>query len=185
MINLNLSEKFEQGITANDYMASLEKTRDGFLNIYNNFRVPEEDVTFLSEKTGYRILVLAEQWCGHCMLDIPILLRMNEQADLPIRFLPRDRHLDVMDHYLTNEKRFIPIVIFIDDQGEEIAKWGPMAPKIKVYTEDLKQTLPARDSASFDEAQKQLFKQISNTFTNDPTFWHYVYDDLKKTLPTR
>src|SRR5690625_4956644 len=116
------------------------------------------------------------------MLDIPILLHIAERADIPVKFLPRDENLELMDQYLTNEKRYIPIFIFIDEDGNEIGKWGPWAPEINEFTERLKADLPIRDSEQYEEAFQQYIKQVGDSFKNDDTFWHYVYNDMKHTI---
>src|SRR5690625_6161251 len=53
------------------------------------------------------------------MLNIPIFLKIAEIANMPVRFLNRDENLELMDEYLTNGNRVIPIFIFIDEDGNE------------------------------------------------------------------
>src|SRR5699024_10017040 len=124
--------------------------REGFHTIYNEFSVPEEDIAALQKAKDGRVIVLAEVWCGHCMLNIPILLKTAEAASIPVHFLPRDRHLSLMDQYLTNDKRFIPIFIFIDQDGNELGTWGPMAPTVKAYVDELKKDVPAKDAPGYE-----------------------------------
>ncbi|MEI3605464.1 thioredoxin family protein [Pseudogracilibacillus sp. SE30717A] len=179
---MDLNTWFERGITKEEYMSSLDKHRDSFMTIYNNFTIPDDDKSTLHSKENIRTLVLAEVWCGHCMLDIPILLNIVEEAGIPIRFLRRDENLEVMDRYLTNDKRYIPIVIFIDNEGNEIAKWGPMAPEVESYVSELKQDIPDKESPGYKEAFQKYVDEIGNKFTTDKEIWNYVYEDMKKTL---
>src|SRR5699024_2014897 len=109
MILINWIEK---GQTTAQYMAELEELKDDLIQINENFQVHEKDIEAHQEKQTTRVIVLGEVWCGHCMLDIPILFRTLEKANIPVRVLPRDSHLELMDQYLTNEKRIIPIFIF-------------------------------------------------------------------------
>ena len=45
----------------------------------------------------------------------------------------RDEHLSIMDQYLTNGTRSIPILISVDKQGNELFHWGPRpAPAQKI-----------------------------------------------------
>src|SRR5690625_5900658 len=93
----------------------MDKLKKGHHAIYNNFQIPNEDDFFSTLKSkDLRVIVLAEVWCGHCMLNIPILLHLAEKTEMPVRILPRDENLDLMDQYLTNDKRIIPIFIFIE-----------------------------------------------------------------------
>lgn len=179
---MNLNDWFDKGIEKEEYIANLDKHRDSFMNIYDNFNVPEQDKTLLQSKSNLRVVVLAEVWCGHCMLDVPILLRMAEAANIPVRILPRDEHLELMDNYLTNEKRYIPIMIFIDENGNEVAKWGPMAPEVAAYVEELKTGMPEKDAPGYKDAFQKYVDAVGNAFSNDEKFWNYVYEDIKKTL---
>src|SRR5699024_1523269 len=128
-IVIDLNQCYEKGISKESYMSDLDKHRDDFHTVYNKFNVPVEGSATLKEKSGIRVIALAEVWCGHCMMNVPILLKILETANIPVSFLPRDDHLELMDQYTINNKRFIPIFIFIDDSGNEIGKWGPMAPE--------------------------------------------------------
>ena len=44
---------------------------------------------------------------------------------LELRMLRRDQHPEVMDRYLTNGSRSIPIVIVLDEEFRELGHWGP------------------------------------------------------------
>jgi len=178
----NLNEWFDTGISKDEYMSALDKHRESFFHIYNNFQIPEEDVTILQQHNNVRALVLAEVWCGHCMLNIPVFLHIAESANIPVKFFPRDEHLELMDKYLTNEKRIIPIIIFIDEDGNELATWGPMAPEIATFVEDLKQDLPDKEDPTYKEAFEKYIQVIGDAFTNDDTYRNATYTDIKKTL---
>jgi len=163
-------------------MARLDHHKESFQHIYNTFEVPEEDKEKFKAIDGVRAIVLAAEWCGHCMMDIPIYLNIAETADIDTRFLIRDDNLELMDQYLTNEKCYIPIFIFIDKDGNEIGKWGPWAPEINEFTNELKKDLPDRESEEYDEAFKQFVKRVSKAFSTDEKLWGYVYNDMKKTI---
>lgn len=179
---MSLNDWFDKGISKEAYMADLDNHREHFNHIYQNFTVPEDDTSLLQSKSGIRVIALAEVWCGHCMLNVPILLNMMETANIPVSFLPRDSHLELMDQYLTNEKRYIPIFIFIDEDGNEITHWGPMAPEVEEFSNKLKENIPPKDDPGYKEAFHHYASKLSETFTEDRNFWGYVYEDIKKAL---
>ena len=73
-----------------------------------------------------RLLVLAEDWCGDASNTIPILARLAERVPgLELRVIRRDEHPEVMDQYLTDGSRSIPIVIALDVDFRELGHWGP------------------------------------------------------------
>lgn len=180
---MNLNDWYDKGITEEAYMSHLDKHRESFQHILHHFNVPEADIVFLQSKSNLRVIALAEVWCGHCMMDVPVMLNMMETANIPVRFLPRDEHLELMDQYVTDGKRYIPIFVFIDEAGNELGKWGPMTPKVKTYVEQLKVNVPAKDDPNYQTAFRVYADKIGETFRNDPNFWNDVYENIKKALP--
>lgn len=181
---MDLQEWFTKGLTTEQYLDTLDKHRDGFHHIYNNFSF-SNDAAFFSDlaKKGVRVVVLAEPWCGHCMLNIPILLRIAEKAQLPVKFLLRDENLELMDIYLTNGKsRTIPIMIFIDQSGNELAKWGPIASTTKQFVDQYKSQLPEKDTEGYEAAFKEMIGITAKAFKEDEKLWQGVYTDIKGVL---
>lgn len=180
---MNLNKWFDKGITTDQYIKSLENHKEGFETIYENFSLPHDDDFFQSlEANNLRVLVLAEPWCGHCMLNIPLLLHLTEKINMPIRFLHRDDNLELMDQFLTNGNRTIPIFIFIDNEGNEVAKWGPIASSTKAFTEHYRKELPEKDDPQYDVAFKKMITITSKAFREDKKLWNGSYESMKKSL---
>lgn len=181
---MELNQWFEKGISPATYMEDLEKHKEGFLHIYENFTLPRDDDFFRSLKErNLRVIILAEVWCGHCMLNIPVLLRLAEKTEMPVHFLRRDENLELMDQYLTNGKsRTIPIFIFIDENGNEVAKWGPIAERTKQFITPLKDELPSKDAADYEEKFTKLIEFTAKSFKENSDFWYGAYESMKNTL---
>src|SRR5699024_5824554 len=144
---------------------------------------PEDDTDFESIKDkDLRVIAIVEEWCGHCMLNVPLLLHIVEKTNMPVRFLPRDENLELMDQYLTNGNRVIPIFIFIDHDGYEVAKWGPMAPETREFVNEHRKDLPEKDAADYDEKFKQFIKTVGNALRSDEKIWQNSYKDIKQTI---
>ncbi len=72
-------------------------------------------------------LILTEGWCGDAAQIVPVVQRMAEENPhvLP-RYILRDEHPDVMDQFLTDGGRAIPIIIMLNPKtGKVINHWGP------------------------------------------------------------
>ncbi|ONK21772.1 thioredoxin family protein [Siminovitchia sp. FSL H7-0308] len=180
---MDLHNWYEKGLTPDEYIETLEYHKDGFSRVYDQFTPPEDERFFQSIKDKQlRVIVLAEPWCGHCMLNIPVLLRLAEKTDMPVRFLLRDQNLELMDRYLTNEKRIIPIFIFIDENGNEVAKWGPITDFTKKFVDGFKKDLPPKDDPGYDEKFKVMVKQVAKSFRENPDFWNNSYESMKTAL---
>ena len=181
---MRLNDWYEKGITPDEYIKSLEKHKSGFSNIYANFSVPQDQEfqNLLSEKE-LRVIVLAEPWCGHCMLNIPVLLRLTEKTNIPVRILPRDENLELMDQYLTNGKsRTIPIFIFIDNDGNEVAKWGPIAERTKQFVSQYRDSLPEKEAPDYDEKFQEMISITSKAFKEDNQLWTGAYESMRQRL---
>jgi hypothetical protein len=71
-------------------------------------------------------LVLTEPWCGDSAQCLPCLATLAaSREDVTLRMVLRDAHPDLMDRYLTDGKRSIPILAGLDPAGRELFRWGP------------------------------------------------------------
>jgi hypothetical protein len=71
------------------------------------------------------VLVLAEDWCGDVIDNLPILGRLAaESGKLDVRIFLRDQHPDLMDQYLNKGQfRSIPVFVFFDQDFNEIGRF--------------------------------------------------------------
>ena len=72
-------------------------------------------------------LVLTESWCGDAAQSLPVLNKIAAiTPHLTLKVVLRDAHIDLMQHFLTNEAMAIPKLIAIDEvSGVIIGQWGP------------------------------------------------------------
>ncbi|SFA91637.1 Thioredoxin [Lentibacillus halodurans] len=181
---MDLHQWFEKGMDPDTYIDSMQENKENLLHIYDHF-TPREDKDFIQELTAknLRVIVLTEDWCGDAMLNIPILLHMTERANIPVRLLLRDQNLELMDQYLTNGKsRSIPIFIFIDEDGNEAAKWGPRAEKIQQFVDESRENLPSKDDENYKEKAKEMYLFMSKSFRDHTDFWQEVYTSIQSVL---
>ncbi|MDY0408765.1 thioredoxin family protein [Virgibacillus soli] len=128
-------------------------------------------------------MVLTEDWCGDAMLNVPILLRLSEKTNMEVRMLLRDENLDLMDQYLTNGKsRSIPIFIFIDQDGNEVAKWGPRSEYIQQFVDKLRAQLPHKDDEKYEEQFKETLSTTTKSFLERKDFWEDVHNSILEKL---
>jgi hypothetical protein len=71
------------------------------------------------------VLCLAGAWCGDCINQCPAfdhLARASKAIDL--RFLDRDARSDVRDALAMNGGHRVPILVFLSEDGFEVARYG-------------------------------------------------------------
>ncbi|MEG0381045.1 MAG: thioredoxin family protein, partial [Kurthia sp.] len=149
----------------------------------NGFTMPkdEEFIQLLKEKQP-KILVITEDWCGDAMINNGILRNIVDEANLDARTVLRDKDTDLIDRYLTNGGRAIPIYVFLSAEGEVLGKWGPRAPELQAYVMTSRETLPSKEAANFEEAQKELYAKISEENASNEQFWNWVYNSQREAL---
>ncbi|MGG4166731.1 thioredoxin family protein [Rossellomorea vietnamensis] len=182
---MNLEQWFDKGMTSEDYIENMSVHKENTETILKSFRVPEEDIEVLKQlgERSLRVIAITEDWCGDAMLNIPILLKVAEAANLDVRMILRDENLELMDQYLTNgTSRAIPIFIFIDREGNEKLVWGPRAPMVKKVVDDERAKLPPRDHELFPEKQKEMIQRLTSQYIKDKGVWQEVYESLKTSL---
>lgn len=181
---MTLNQWYEKGLSPDDYIESMEKHKENLLHIYDHFTVPNDEAFFEEVRAkNLRVLVLTEDWCGDAMLNVPILFRITEHTNIGVSLFPRDENLELMDQYLTNGKsRSIPIFIFIDENGKEVAKWGPRAGSIQQFLDESRSKLPSDDADDYKEKLHEMLLFMTKSFRDNTDFWDEVYQSIKKTI---
>ncbi|KGA95927.1 thioredoxin [Alkalihalobacillus alcalophilus ATCC 27647 = CGMCC 1.3604] len=184
----NLLNWFDKGMTGFEYIQAMNVHKERLLTVYNGVHLKDEEKKRLQQyqTKGLKAIVLTADWCGDAMVNVPILIRLANEALIETRYLIRDEHLELMDQYLTNGKsRSIPIVIFLDENGEEVAKWGPRAPEVQTLVEKLKaeQNIPEdKEDPKYEEAFKAFVQSMSKEFSGNEQIWNEVKTSLMETI---
>ncbi|MFC2947135.1 thioredoxin family protein [Virgibacillus sediminis] len=181
---MELNDWFEKGMSPDTYIESMNKHKENLLHVYDHFQLPEDEEVFRQIKDrNLRAIILTEDWCGDAMMNVPVLLRLAEAADIDIRMLLRDENLELMDQYLTNgTSRSIPIFIFIDENGNEAAVWGPRAKEVQQFVDNAKDALPEKDAEGYEQKFKEMLFFMTKTFRDNQDFWLDTYKSIKQEL---
>lgn len=89
--------------------------------------ISEETKSLLNEiKTDQKWIVITESWCGDAAHILPALNQMADYSphiDLQIVF--RDDNPDLMDNYLYQGTKSIPVLISRNMEDKDLFVWGP------------------------------------------------------------
>jgi hypothetical protein len=117
------------GHTQSAYLLDYAKLNEQRMNrIEKTFRLAPEAAELLEAvDRPVTWLILTEGWCGDASQIIPVLHGLALQnPNITLKFLLRDEHPELMDAFLTDGARSIPIVIFVNpDSNRVIGFWGP------------------------------------------------------------
>lgn len=180
-----LNDWFDKGLTRETYIEDMTTNKESLLAVYNQFNLTGKDKEWLAtiKSKQLRAIILTADWCNDAMVNLPIFMKLAEEADIDTRYLIRDENLELMDQYLTNgTARSIPIIIFINDAGEEVTKWGPRAPEVQGFADELRSSLPAKDDPGYEAAMNAFILSMKSRFTSDKDLWQHIKTDLIQTL---
>lgn len=178
---MNLLDWFNNGLTKEAYINGMQVNKSEMLGIYEKFSLNTTHKDYLSglKDKGLKVIVLTEDWCGDAMLNNPILLKIAEEIGMEVRFVLRDSNLELMDQYLTNgTSRAIPIFIFLNNEGEEIAVWGPRAAKMQALVMAERGKLPSQEDPAFSEKQAAMYKELRGAYQENAYYWDTVAESI-------
>ena len=149
---------WQSALLFEDFVAASEQHKGLWQGIYRIVRVPDWAFQAVPLGTRRRLLVIAEDWCGDASSTIPILARFADSVPgMELRLLRRDEHPELMDRYLTNGSRSIPIVIALDEGYLELGHWGPRPSLLQAWVMENRPVVPKAD----------LYPQIRQWYARD------------------
>ena len=131
---INYTEKRVSGNIKSGYKKSVSLADYTRLNLHRMKRIYKTTIikdALINEikciKNKWLWVVITEPWCGDAANAVPVIAKITKQnKNIKLRFILRDENPEVMDEYLTNGSRSIPILINLDAENlKEIGIWGP------------------------------------------------------------
>jgi selT/selW/selH-like putative selenoprotein len=141
-------ERFAQGLTYDAYKAQMTRNRERFDNNEQTVELRSDDIAFFARLDGpLHVLVLAEDWCGDVIANLPVLGRLAaESRTLDIRVFLRDQNLDIMDQYLKDgQYRSIPVFVFFDAAFQELGHWNERPARVTELQSAMRRDLFAHE----------------------------------------
>jgi selT/selW/selH-like putative selenoprotein len=174
-------ERFGQGLTYEAYKAQMTRNRDRFEINEQAVELKSDDIAFFAElDRPLHVLVLAEDWCGDVIANLPVLGRLAaESGTLDIRVFLRDQNLDLIDQYLKDgQYRSIPVFVFFDATFQELGHWIERPARMTELQSVMRRDLFAHDPllagfaidtpiAQLPEEARLRVMQASNTFREE------------------
>ncbi len=118
------AERFNQGMTYEEYREQMTRNRERFDQTEAAVKLDSSDVqAFKALPQPINVLVIAEDWCGDVISNLPVLGKLAAASDgkLNVRVFLRDQNLDLIDQYLKEGKyRSIPVFVFFDNDFKEL-----------------------------------------------------------------
>ncbi|MGD8726829.1 MAG: thioredoxin family protein [Gemmatimonadales bacterium] len=152
---LDLREVWRAAIPYADFIAgatSLQKLWEG---VFRTGRIPDWAVDRARAAGTHYLVCITEDWCWDAANTVPVVAKLCATvAQWELRVVKRDEHPEVMDAYLTEGTRSIPIVIVLDTAFRELGHWGPRPLALQRWA---KEHRAGMDKSEFYGALRKLY----------------------------
>jgi Thioredoxin len=183
------AKRFATGMTWKDYMAQMGDTRARTEENYERSRLTDDERKFFSGITGVKyVVMLAENWCGDVHRNSPLIAHIVEaMPGAELRVFLRDQNPDLRDTFLNNGYQSIPVVVFFDQNWNEIGRWLERAHAATSRAALIRSTTvdkASNDKASQDAAMNEFRSQVTSAYA-DGKFWRAAANEVKLLLEAR
>lgn len=119
-------ERFATGLTYDAYKAAMTRNRDRVEDNEKKVVLDAETVRFFKGlPRSLNVVVLAEDWCGDVIANLPVLGTLAKAVGtLDVRIFYRDQNTDLIERWLNQGKyQSIPVFAFFDQSLRELGHW--------------------------------------------------------------
>ena len=163
-------ERFESGMTWQQYMDHIQRNKSKFQYNYDNTAVPEKYAARLKALAARpdgpaKVLILGEDWCPDVFRGVGPLIRIAEAAGLEARIFPRDDNLDIMSEFLNHgEHQSIPVAVFYTKEHRYIAHFTERPAKAEAELDQMRKLFEGLDR----EKDIQEMRRRNDEFQQGP-----------------
>ena len=162
----SLESWWDSGLTWDRYLAEeIVEHPDLWTGVYRKSVTPGWVLDELEAMDrDWKLLAIAEDWCGDASNLVPIFARLAEASPLvDLRIVKRDEHPELMDMYLTNGSRSIPIVVILDEAHQPIGRWGPRPAELQEFVITEKRAAERPASEIYKDARRWYARDRGET----------------------
>ncbi|MDX2192243.1 MAG: thioredoxin family protein [Gemmatimonadales bacterium] len=146
---------WDEALTYEAFLATAKEHVALWQTLRKTATLPDDVPLALPPGAERRLLVLNADWCSDAASTIPVLAALVDRVPgWSLRLLDRDSHPAVMDRYLTNGARAIPIVIVLDEAWRELGHWGPRPSVLQAWVRANRLVL---DKATFQREKRTWY----------------------------
>ena len=144
------AEKFNQGMTVQEYIDQIKVNKQPFLDIYQAVQVPESaKAPFDALEQPVNLAVFTADWCGDAVSTTPVILRLAESTPkISVQVFNRDEELDLTNSFLPeNRAGTVPVFVVLDPEMGEVARFvetaNELVPSIDAMDDAIAQEVAA------------------------------------------
>ena len=149
-------EKFTQGMTTEQYIASIKVNKDPFRQIHAGVEIPDHVLDYFNGLAQpVNLAVFTSDWCGDAMSTTPAVLRLADACDnIRLSVFSRDEELELTNSYLPEHRAgTVPVFVVFDEDMGEIARFIETARSLVPAIDAMDAMVAQAAAAISDEAE--------------------------------
>lgn len=181
----NLYSLLGAGLSPEQFIEGMTKNREKLQEWMDSFGWQEEERAYfesLRNRDDLRCLILAAEWCGDVVRNVPVVLKALEPSGIPVRILIMEEHPEVMDQFLTMGGKAIPIVIFTDAGGYVLGHWGPRPKHVQEAMTAFKLANPDREAADYQEKLGEARQEMGRRYGEGTGYHRTIVSELRELI---
>ena len=158
-------EKFDQGMTTQQYIDQIKVNKDPFVAIYEAVQIPAGPLgLFNGLSEPLKLAVFTADWCGDAMSTTPVILKLADSTpNLSVQVFNRDDELDLSNSLLPEHRAgTVPIFVVMDQEMNQVVRFietaNTLVPQIDAMDADID-----RETAGLSEAEQRQAKRGRRT----------------------
>ena len=158
-------EKFDQGMTTQQYIDQIKVNKDPFVAIYETLQVPAESLSlFNGLSEPLKLAVFTADWCGDAVSTTPVILKLADSTpNLSVQVFNRDDELELSNSLLPEHRAgTVPIFVVMDQDMNQVVRFIETANSL-VPDIDAMDAAIDQETAGMDEAEQRQAKRGRRT----------------------
>ena len=158
-------EKFEQGMTTQQYIDQIKVNKDPFVAIYDAVQVPADSLSLFNELSEpLKLAVFTADWCGDAMSTTPVILKLADSTpNISLQVFNRDDELELSNSLLPEHRAgTVPLFVVMDQEMQQMIRFIETANTL-VPDIDAMDAAIDEETAGMDEAEQRRAKRGRRT----------------------
>jgi thiol-disulfide isomerase/thioredoxin len=179
-------ERFAQGMSYADYVASIERNQKRFEENYDGTEIPAEDIAvfkaLMARPNGpAKVLVIGEDWCPDVFRGMPVFQKLAEATGLEIKIMKRDENKDVIAEFLNGgEFESIPVAVFYTKDHEYLYHFIERPQKAQEQMKELAPMYARLRKPDMTDEEKAAARQEYIDFQNGPVWGGWRIETVRE-----
>lgn len=184
----DIAQRFASGRTYPEYLAHMKTNRDLVAAITQQIELAPDDVRFFAGLgRPLHVLVVSEDWCPDCSLNLPVLMKIAEAApQLEVRIVGRDDNLDLLESTKKGDRKAIPTFLFFDAGWNLIGYWieRPVSVDARIAGWHATHPAPSEPDRTHEvwRQYRQGFSQVRDELFFQQGAWRDTVAELRRIL---